>query len=186
MSRYVGIDTHFANYFAAKQMKTQWCWAASIRMVLKYYGIEYTQDKIVERTYGKSSWGTLPNWPASFDLITRNLNNWNVDNNGTVYIVKSAFGLGKIPVKKLIYELSNKRPIILALSTGESTGHAVVVTGASYTRLLTRYRIDSIIIRDPWPSLENKEKYGRFEDTGKNIADIMVAYWLIRVNKLNI
>ena len=49
--QYVGIRTVDFNFVAAAQQQSEWCWAASIQMILNYYGIPATQQEIVTRTY---------------------------------------------------------------------------------------------------------------------------------------
>jgi len=66
---YVGIPSNSMNYYAAGQNNSQWCWAASIQMVLNGYGVNINQEQIVARTYGIDPYGNLPNWPGSFQAI---------------------------------------------------------------------------------------------------------------------
>ena len=82
---YVGIKTENFNYYASSQRNSNWCWAASIQMILNYYGVNITQEQIVEKSYGKSTNGNLPNWTGSFNVITSNLNKLSADNDGEKY-----------------------------------------------------------------------------------------------------
>ena len=179
--QYVGIPSARMNFVAAAQENSQWCWAASIQMVLNYYGVSITQPQIVARTYGIDPYGNLPDWPGSFQAITANLNNWSVDNTGRQYSVQASLNWGAPSPSILLQELSNGRPVIVGYRTGENSGHAVVITAASYTVSNNGPIIQSVVARDPWPSNENIRNAGRVEYTGGSIASLMQAYWYIRV-----
>lgn len=180
---YVGIPSESMDYYAAGQNNSQWCWAASIQMVLNSYGVNITQEQIVARTYGANPWGVLPNWPGSFQVIHRNLNNWGVDNSGNHYVVSASIGLGAPTPKILIDELSKGKPVIIGYKSGPNSGHAVVVTAVSYINSWNGPIIQTIVVRDPWPSALNKTNKGRIEYPGIALAQNIQAYWYIRVNK---
>lgn len=150
-------------------------------MVLSYYGVSTTQKQIVARTYRTGEFGRLPDWPASYRTIHKHLNNWNIDNNGITYRVRAKINYGAPPPRLLLTELNNKRPIVLAYSNGDGTGHAVVISGASYSIRNGRLIIATVVVRDPWPSDENKATLGRVEYYGRDLANIMDAHWLVRV-----
>ena len=58
-----GIDSRIAHINAASvggQHMNQWCWAACIEMVFRYYGLVVPQGVIVQQT-----WGGIVNLPGS-------------------------------------------------------------------------------------------------------------------------
>jgi len=177
---YVGIPGSKLNYVVSSQKKPQWCWAASIQMVLNYYNIAITQEQIVERTYGKDVNGNLPNWSASLETIHLNLNNWSTDNNGQQYIVNAQFGIGAPEPYFLIEELSQQRPVIIGYQSNTG-GHAVVITALSYIESDYGPVIKSIIVRDPLPCEENKACKGRVEYDAATLTSRIIAYWFVRV-----
>ena len=177
----VGIPTNQMNYFAAGQEKSQWCWAASIEMVLNYYGVDIAQKQIVARTYGRDPFGQLPNWTGSIQTIHRNLNNWGIDNFGYPYTVMAQMGNGAPSPTVLINELSNGRPVIIGYRTGPNSGHAVVVTAVSYVPTASGPYIQTITVRDPWPSRENIINKGRVVHNAAALANKIQAYWYVRV-----
>lgn len=179
--QYVGIPSEKMNFVAATQKNSQWCWAASIQMVLNYYGVSIAQEQIVARTYGTDSSGNLPDWAGSFQAITANLNNWNFDNSGRQYIVMAAVYAGGPVPAVLLQELSQGRPVIIGYKRTENLGHAVVVTAASFSQSPNGPIIHSIVARDPWPSPENMQTSGRVEYPGEQIASLIQAHWYIRV-----
>lgn len=180
--RYVGIPSEQLNYIASSQQNSQWCWAASIQMVFGYYGVNITQSQIVSRTYGTDYWGNLPDWPASFQTIHANLNNWSIDNNGQYYEVSAEMGMGTPTPAFLVEELTNGRPLILGYNTGQG-GHAVVVTALSYYPTVYGPQVQTIIVRDPWPSYNNIQTLGRIEYDALSLATNTQAYWSIRIKR---
>lgn len=177
---YVGIPSNQMNYYSASQNNSQWCWAASIQMVLNYYGVNIQQEQIVARTYGTDYNGNLPNWSGSLEVIHQNLNNWSMDNRGDSYSVSASMGWKAPNPTYLIQELSAGRPIIIGYQTGQG-GHAVVITAASYIPTASGPYIQSIVVRDPWPSQENRATNGRLEYAGADLANRIDAHWYVRV-----
>ena len=178
---YLGIPREQFNYASSSQRNSQWCWAASLQMIFNYYGVQISQEQIVARTYGTDAAGQLPNWSGSFQAITANLNNWNVDANGTPYSVQAAVYTGAPTPAYLLQELADQRPVLIGYQTGAGSGHAVVITACSYTQSANGPIIQSIVVRDPWPSPQNNENLGRVEYTGVNLASVIQAHWYIRV-----
>lgn len=178
---YVGIATNNFDYFASSQRNTNWCWAASLQMVFNYYGINITQEQIVARSYGVDPYGKLPNWTGSFQVITANLNNWNIDNYGRGYFVNATLNWGAPTPAYLIQELSAQRPVLIGYSSGPNSGHAVVITACSYVPTNMGPMIQSIVVRDPWPSQQNIATNGRVEYPGLNLANVIQAHWYIRI-----
>ena len=177
----VGIPRHKMNYVAAPQMQSQWCWAACIQMIFRYYGVSISQEKIVARTYGSDAYGSLPNWPGSWQAITANLNNWDIDSGRQYYAVGASFSHGIPDSAGVIDELRKGHPIILAYASGPNSGHAVVLTGVSYINSYSGPIITTAIVRDPWPSPENIANSGRVEWSGSQLASLIQGYWIIRV-----
>lgn len=178
---YVGLPSEHMNYFSAAQKNSQWCWAAAIQMILNYYGVSISQEQIVARTYGTDPYGNLPNWGGNLQNITANLNNWNVDNYGRHYSVMASLYSGAPTPTILLEELSHGRPVIIGYKSGPNSGHAVVITAASYISTPNGPIIQSLIVRDPWPSPENIRTAGRVEYPGGNLASLIMAHWYVRV-----
>jgi hypothetical protein len=176
---YVGIPTENFNYYTSSQRNSNWCWAASIQMILNYNGVNITQEQIVEKSYGKSVNGTLPNWTGSFNTITKNLNNWIADSDSEKYKVTATLNYGAPTPAYLIQELTAQHPVLIGYQTSATTGHAVVVTACSYTQGAYGPVIQSIVVRDPWPNGQNAN--GRVEYSGISLASVIQAHWYVRV-----
>ncbi len=176
-----GIPSSEMNYSAATQSASQWCWAACIQMVLKRHGVEMDQSTIVERTYGRDPFGRLPDWPASFEVITRNLNGWGFDQLGRRYTLSSRFGRGAPPAAMLVAEMKARRPVILAYQSGPTSGHAVVCTGVTFSETAGGVMIHSIVVRDPSPMTAAAGTRGRVEYEAAAIARLITGYWMVSV-----
>jgi hypothetical protein len=150
-------------------------------MVLNYYGLSVSQESIVAQSFGVDPAGNLPDWPGSFQVITANLNGWRVDAGGTSYVVSAQLGWGAPPPAVLLNEVASQRPVILAYMSGPTSGHAVVATAVSFIPSYYGPAVQSIIVRDPWPSGFNLANNGRVEYPGRVLATQMTAYWIIRV-----
>lgn len=179
-----GIPAQMMNYFSASQSGSQWCWAASIEMVMRRYGVRLPQRAIVARTYGTDAFGQPPNWPGSWQAITANLNNWGLDAlTGRPYMVTCQFGAGPPPPAVLVNELRGGFPVILAYSSGPNSGHAVVATAVRYFATPNGPGIVSVIVRDPFPTPQNRANLGRREYDAAQFAQVIQGYWLIRVQQ---
>ena len=177
----VGIPSGEMDFVAAAQQNSQWSWAATIQMVLGYYGVAITQQQIVARTYGVDWWGNLPDWGGSIEAITANLNNWSIDNYGQHYAVAATLNWGAPQPNMLINELRNRRPVIIGYQSGPGTARAVVVTAATFSQTTLGTTIHSIVVRDPWPSAANVYNRGRNEYDGGSLAQLITAHWFISV-----
>lgn len=179
---YVGITAEKFNYFASTQRNSEWCWAASIQMMFNYYGIDISQEQIVARSFNMDPKGKLPNATGDLKVITENLNNWSIDNEGKAYQVNAKLHYGPPTPAYLVKELANERPVMIGYQTGPNTGHAVLITACSYIPTKNGPQIRSVIVRDPWPSPENKASAGRIEYWGHSIAKLIQTHWYVRVN----
>src|SRR5207253_8273207 len=65
-----GIPSNEFEFFAAPeteghQRQSNWCWAASVQMVLNYRGVPVTQEQVVQRIFA----GAVPNVPGQPNQI---------------------------------------------------------------------------------------------------------------------
>jgi Papain-like cysteine protease AvrRpt2 len=177
---YVGIRPEGFNASYAEQESEHWCWAACIQMVLDYHGVFVTQEQIVARSFHVDPRGRLPDFGATFELISRNLNNSGVDLTGRRYRVRAKFGRGAPSPVLLLDELSAQFPVLFCYRTDDDSGHVVVATGASYFPGYDGPIVESLVVRDPWPSPENRWAPGEREYRAR-LASRITAHWLIRV-----
>lgn len=133
-----GIDSNVALRIATVQENTQWCWAACIQMLFRYYGFKMSQDRIVA-----STWGGVVNMPATDQQIMHDLNSQWVDDSGVPFQATSQAVSGG----NAAHELKNNQPLIIC-----TLGHAMVLTSLVYDRnVVTTVGNDiEAVVRDPW------------------------------------
>jgi ABC-type bacteriocin/lantibiotic exporter with double-glycine peptidase domain len=177
---YVGIPNSKISCNSSTQEKPQWCWAASIQMILNYYNIDIDQEQIVKRTYGSSYNGELQDRTANIETIHLNLNHIGVDRKGTRYIVNAKVGYGAPTPALLIEELSQKHPVLIGYKANFG-GHVVVITAVSYYETNRGPVIQTIIVRDSNPEFNDRFCNGRVEYEAATLASRIEAYWFVRV-----
>jgi hypothetical protein len=152
-----GIDSSVAHVTAAAvggQHLSQWCWAACIEMVFRYYGLQVPQAQIVQQT-----WGQIVNLPGQPGQILANLNRPWIDAAGRRFGVSGdAFTANPITAAQ---DLAQDMPLIIG-----TMGHAMVLTSLTYIRdQFGNGNVTAAVVRDPWPGrgrrvLSAQEWYG--------------------------
>ncbi len=144
----VGIPPNYIRAWArprevGRQQETNWCWAASVAMVLNFSHVPVTQDEIVKRVFGRKV-----NEPATMLQIMQAIDGWRSVYKGKTVVVTAFLEPSS---EQILQDLYLNYPVILALKIGNKIGHAVVVTAAKYTLVDGRKRVDYFLVRDPWP-----------------------------------
>lgn len=141
----VGIDPLIASITASAvggQHLSQWCWAACIETVFRYYGYIVPQAFIVKQT-----WGAIVNLPAYPSQILSNLNKPWVDANGRRFLVS-----GDVLSANLVTaaeDLSQDMPLIVG-----TMGHAMVLTSLRWlTDVHGESLVTDAVVRDPCPNV---------------------------------
>ena len=180
-----GVNSSEFQYFAAPetagiQRQDQWCWAASIQMVLNYHGLYVTQERIVQIVKGQ-----LVNDGGTHDEMIYALNGWGPDNRGRFSKV-TAFTDNKITAVDLINKLAYKYPMIAELSNSDGSGHAVVLTAVGFHNVAVwnGYQyvnspvLDYAIIRDPWGRNGTQSRqviqWSSFQSRVRNLDQVFV------------
>ncbi|MDR3562470.1 MAG: papain-like cysteine protease family protein [Negativicutes bacterium] len=150
-----GVPTEQFQYFAApdgygRQRAANWCWAASIQMVLNYHGLYITQEEIVTRIYGK-----LIDQPGEPAQILQALSGWAPDMRGRYSaIVADPYSISEAA---LVSDLAYRWPLIVGLK-GDPVGHAYVLTAVNYeVDSQNNPNIKSVVLRNPWPGGPSRE-----------------------------
>lgn len=132
------------------QLQSQWCWAACISMLFRYYGHPVSQQRIVSEVYGVPA-----NMPAMAGIVmARQLNRRWVDDNGKAFTsqLTAAYDfdaqVNTVSNAWLANELNQNHPIVIG--TGS---HAVVVTAMQYYETAGGPNVVSVGVFDPWPGV---------------------------------
>lgn len=153
-----GVPSHQFEYVRAnsasggRQEQQNWCWAASIEMVLRYHGLDVAQGDIVQQVFGHRV-----DAPANAYQILYALNGWRVDRRGRSFVV----GADPYVVSgwQLIEDLAYRWPLIVGLH-GDPIGHAYVLTAVRYSvDPWGRPVFHSVVLRDPWPGSESRQEW---------------------------
>ncbi len=140
-----GIRSELIQSTAANtvQYASQWCWAACIESIFRYYGHPLSQADIVRQVYGG-----VVDMPASGHQLLRILNGTWVDATGRAFSVSA--DAYSVTVETAAQDLAADMPLLLG-----TQAHAVVLTALSYNLRATPYGVQSeildAIVRDPWP-----------------------------------
>jgi len=161
-----GIRSYVASQtINSYQYKSQWCWAACISMIFKYYDHPVSQSKIVRRVFGTS----MANMPAMPEQILEALNvEWEDDHGDTFtpegdYIMTHDINKNTILASQL---LADDTPIIIG-----SLGHATVLTAMSWAEdVYGRYIVNSLTVRDP---MQGKRIYSPREAAFANFMAVV-------------
>jgi len=135
-----GLPTPLASTISAYQQASQWCWAASISMVFRHYGLNVSQPEIV-----RQAWGDLVNLPGSAREIAASLNRTWTDDKGDRWRVSSDTFRTEPGIAA--QDLAANRPLIIG-----TMGHAMVLTALTYDRdFASNGYVTLATVRDPWP-----------------------------------
>jgi hypothetical protein len=151
----VGIDPLIASITASAvggQHLSQWCWAACIETVFRYYGYIVPQAFIVERTLG-----AIVNLPAYPSHIHSNLNGRWVDAYGQRFLVSGDVLLDNDVLSAnlvtVAHDLSQDMPLIIGTVIG-NIGHAMVLTSLRWlTDVHGKSIVTDAVVRDPCPNV---------------------------------
>jgi len=134
-------------------------------------------------------YGNPPPFGATIDIITRNLNNWGIDRNGTRYRVRARLAPARISDHHFLGELGRKKPLIMAYGPNLNSGHVVVLTAASFFQTHGGPVIRSLVVRDPYPNPVTIRTGGKLEylnNTPPRLGGLpapVQAVWFIDVVK---
>lgn len=138
-----GISSTIASITAASvggQHASQWCWAACIEIIFRYYGYRVPQEQIVAQT-----WGAIVDLPGQPGQILADLNRPWRDRGGRSFAVAGdVYSANPVTAAQ---DLAQNMPLIIG-----TMGHAMVLTSLVYIRDQFSYGdVKAAIVRDPWP-----------------------------------
>lgn len=153
------------------QEKSQWCWAASISMILAHHGLAVSQEEVVRRQYPDLADRGVTGADIS-QMLSRS---WGDGGGRSFFPISSVgdadarrFDVGPLT---LIQELADERPMIFG-----AQGHAMVLVQVEYERPSPNgaVRITSATVIDPTPG-KGVRKLLRQEMRPNYIAAVQLA-----------
>jgi hypothetical protein len=145
------FEIRVAPQSSGRQRQMNWCWAASIQMILNYHGINVTQEEIVARVFGR-----LVDVPADAQTVLAALSGWGVTSNGSPVMISASPIIWK--GSDIVSDLAYHQPLIVGFMMDGGISHACVLTAVSY--LVDPYSNEPIfqgaVIRDPWPERRSR------------------------------
>ncbi|MCB9267731.1 MAG: C39 family peptidase [Lewinellaceae bacterium] len=129
----------------SQQKKSNWCWAASAEMVLRYHGIKIRQKKLVRLIFQK-----LGDEPASMRQILQALDGYCIRKGGRCYkITANLVGTAPQPIVKILKE----HWVLIAglFDSPDANGHAYVLYGTDSYRKSGKVHIQYLYLQDPLP-----------------------------------
>ncbi len=150
------LEFNASPQIAGRQRQQNWCWAASVQIVLNYHGLYVTQEQVVQRIYGN-----LVDAPAVPEQILTALSGWAPDTRGRYSSIHASPYV--FNGTEIVTDLSNHWPFIVILK-GEPINHACILTGVYYSLdPLRQPFFHTAIIRDPWPLNPSRQELSWME-----------------------
>lgn len=150
-----GIKSNEFAFFAARQNKPNWCWAACVQMVLNYHGLMVTQEAVLQRVFGAQI--DVPGQPQH---ILTALSGWAPNMGGGFSAIQASPYV--FQGSQIVQDLAWKYPLIVGLKprTGSGTGHAYVLTAVVYGVNPSNNEpiFQGVILRDPWPTSPSRQE----------------------------
>ncbi len=175
----VGIPTAQFNFVSAAQLHTDWCWAASVQMVLNWYNIPVKQSDVVNRIFGKPVDATV-----SEDAIAVALSGTAWDRRNREVHMHAERERGTPGSNLLVSELSARHPMLITFRSAKTMLHAVVLTGAEYVRTPQGPQLTALTFRDPNPNFKDRHTAEAFRVTGAELQRFLrsiSSYYLFTV-----
>ena len=156
-AEYFGIPPDEFRQHYRPQQETQWCWAASVEMVLATQEVNVPHNAIVE--YIK---GVQLNMPGSVEEMAKAINGMHKDATGRPVIVAGQPVNGAPFPAVLFNHMKNRNPTILTYQGGPGIGHAVVLFGieADVDTEQGTFFITGLHVADPFPVMRVSTPYG--------------------------
>jgi hypothetical protein len=145
----VGLPAAALDQMHQRQEASNWCWAASVSMLLRRYGVDVPQRDVVREHLGK-----LENVPIAVDAMSRLVDRRWQDARGRSVVASVTpmpswrMRLG-VAAPEVLAELEQERPVLLAAEK-----HAVLLVQVVYDRATGAAGTDAIelvraVVLDP-------------------------------------
>lgn len=182
-----GIPSWRMKQAYAPQQRDQWCWSASISMILSAYEIKVHQYTLARDICGIDRNGRAINCPALPFEISQAINLHGHDDNGIYFKIDAPLRSNTPDIIELINELIARRPVLVAYyNPGGRSSHAIVLTGCEYETEGDWVYLTKLIARDPEDNFWNTFENGRREIKNvKGFLNSIHSHWYVKVYKPN-
>lgn len=142
-----GLPPEVLRDMRQSQAARNWCWAASVSMVLRRYGLRVAQQEVAQAGLGEAADRKLP-LPALTELLNRT---WRDDAGQAVATVASPLPTWwrqqGVAAPDVLDDLHHDKPLLLAVQE-----HAMVLVQVAYERAPGRpVRLLRALVLDPAP-----------------------------------
>jgi hypothetical protein len=153
----IDLQRYYSQETFARQLQSEWCWAACVSMICRYHGFRLSQQRIVQQMHGE-----LINKPGDDRLLTDALNRiWEDDDGKPLRTTSRVFSpiLDKFNVdnRLVIEDLKNDFPLLCG-----ARKHATVVARADYYDGPDGFPlVFQVHVIDPYPGAGQPPLYAR-------------------------
>ena len=149
---FFNAGVYTVNFNTARQKGDFWCWAACIEMVLRYHGMDVSQESMVQKIHGS----LVDKAGQPMEILQALTGTGPNAQGGTSQVYAEGYtGL----YQYFIQDLINGYPLIVGLNYGTEIGHAVVLTAVSFTAdMYGQFFPMSVVVRDPWPGNQERQE----------------------------
>jgi hypothetical protein len=137
-----------------RQLRPHWCWAACIQTIFAVHGLDVAQDAIVHKVFGNDI-DRSANAPQIMSAIN---GEWTAVNGSKFQASGMVLWNHVVSFERpnalqlAADELGKGNPLIFA-----TEGHSMVLTAMTYREDTGgKVIIDSLTVRDPWPTAPNR------------------------------
>ncbi|HTB22291.1 MAG TPA: fibronectin type III domain-containing protein [bacterium] len=176
--------------------QTSWPWAAGLEQILRYYGLDVTQEEISRRIFGQNLDGsTRTNDVLNVqDIINKSMKYWTADDLGRPFTAKTQDWKTHPTAQVLLAELSAQHPLLALLRLPDQEQYeadradqtavdVVVIDGGDFTSDGDgNPRFNSIEVRDPAITRKDPRNPGFVTLTPLQVRSEILEFWTIRVS----
>jgi len=157
----------FEPHFAWQTLRN-WCWAACIKMVLSFHGVDVEQAEVVSRVYQFPE-----DWTAREEEILAALSGHAIDRRGQPVLIEASTVVRDDSA--VISDLERGEPLLVGLSRSGESGHLYVLREVEYVADRRGCHCVTAFLTDPDDDRELILNWDQFREHLGFIARIRVT-----------
>lgn len=181
----IALNTGRMNNIFAHQRGTKLCWAAGIQMLAAHNNLLIDQLNLASHVCSTDAWGNPYNCPADIVAITETLPLC-YQTDHYEYCLKPTGYRERPNLYWLKRQLESNKPVLVAYRPRPDAplGHVVLITGVEYFFKQGVLHVSKFIVRDPDPSIENRNRFGRkvYNNAG-TFYNAVYSYWDVSIKR---